>query len=138
MTPISLLLVDDNAMLAEAMLRVISQDHRFTWAGWVENPVSLVEHVAEKCPDIVLMDVDMPGVDTFGLVRQLTARCPQSRVVMFSGHIRRDYAEAALDAGAHGYLHKDDDLKTLLGNLGRVHSGELVLSPLVVRSLWAT
>ncbi|MEX2217288.1 MAG: response regulator transcription factor [Phycisphaerales bacterium] len=134
--PISVLLVDDNEMLAEAMPRLLARDARFEWAGWIEDPANLVETVRAKAPGVVLMDVDMPGVETFDLVKLLAAECPKSRVVMFSGHVREDYAEAAIDAGAFGYLHKDDEVGELLNNLERVSRGEVVLSPLVKRTLW--
>lgn len=138
MTAISVLLVDDNDFLAASMERLLSKNPRFTWSGWIEDPTDLVERVRSKRPDLILMDVDMPGVEPFELVRLLAAEVPESKVVMFSGHVRNDYAEAALDAGAYGYLHKDDDLNALLENLGRAHGGEIVISPLVRQMLWRT
>jgi DNA-binding NarL/FixJ family response regulator len=134
--PISVLLVDDNAILAEALSRVLGRDPRFRWVGWLESAESVIEQVRTHAPSVVLMDVDMPGVETFGLVRAISAVCPKSKVVMFSGHIREEYADAAVDAGAFGYLHKDDEIGVLLDNLIRVHAGEVVLSPLVRRMLW--
>jgi DNA-binding NarL/FixJ family response regulator len=136
--PIAILLVDDNSILAEAMSRVIGRDARFRWLGWLETAETIVEYVREHRPSVILMDVDMPGVETFELVRTLATACPQSRVVMFSGHIREEFADAAVDAGAFGYLHKDDEIEVLLDNLVRVNAGEVVLSPLVRRMLWRT
>jgi DNA-binding NarL/FixJ family response regulator len=134
--PIKVLLVDDNAILAEAMSRVIGRDPRFKWAGWIETTDTIVQEVNDKCPAVVLMDVDMPGVETFELVRLLSEKCPDTRVVMFSGHIREDFADEALDCGAFGYLHKDDEIDVLLSNLEKVNAGEVVLSPLVKRVMW--
>jgi DNA-binding NarL/FixJ family response regulator len=134
--PIKVLLVDDNAILAEAMSRVIGRDPRFKWGGWLESTETLVPHVKETCPAVVLMDVDMPGVETFELVKLLSEKCPEAKVVMFSGHIREDFADAALDCGAFGYLHKDDEIEVLLQNLQKVDAGEVVLSPLVRKVIW--
>ena len=134
--PIAVLLVDDNAILAEAMSRVIGRDQRFKWAGWIEHTTELVHQVRSTGAGVVLMDVDMPGVETFELVKVLATQCPQAKVVMFSGHIREEFADAAVDAGAFGYLHKDDEIDVLLENLIRVHAGEVVLSPLVRKMLW--
>ena len=133
---ISVLLVDDNALLAEAIPRVLRKDSRFEWAGWVDESGAVIERIRTLRPSIVLMDVDMPGVDTFDLVRDVVAQCPGVKVVMFSGHVRGEYADAAIDAGAFGYLHKDDEIPALLDNLEKVHKGELVMSPLVQRTLW--
>jgi DNA-binding NarL/FixJ family response regulator len=138
MSPISVLLVDDNAILAESMPRLLAKDPRFAWVGWIEDTTDLIGRIKGASPAIVLMDVDMPGVETFELVRDLFAQCPQSKVVMLSGHVREDYAEAAIDAGALGYLHKDDKIEDLLDKLERVHKGEVVFSPLVHRALWRT
>ena len=134
--PIKVLLVDDNAILAEAMSRVIGRDPRFTWVGWIETTETLVDQVNDQCPHVLLMDVDMPGVETFELVKLLSEKCPQTKVVMFSGHIREDFADEALDCGAFGYLHKDDEIDVLLSNLEKVNAGEVVLSPLVKRVMW--
>ena len=136
MSEITVLLVDDNALLAESMPRVLSKDPRFAWAGWVEDSADVIERVRNCCPNLVLMDVDMPGVDTFDLVRELANHCPKSKVVMFSGHVRGEYADAAVDAGAYGYLHKDDEFPALLDNLAKAHAGQMVMSPLVQRTLW--
>ena len=136
MSAISVLLIDDNDILAASMERLLSRDARFSWAGWIENPDDLKRQVGLRRPDVILMDVDMPGVDPFELVRTVTAELPGSKVAMFSGHVRTDYAEQAIDAGACGYLHKDDELPALLENIQRVHNGEIVLSPMVQRSLW--
>jgi DNA-binding NarL/FixJ family response regulator len=133
---IKVMLVDDNAILAEAMSRVIGRDARFKWVGWLETAEEIVQKVNEKAPAVLLMDVDMPGVETFELVRLLADKCPQTKVVMFSGHIREEFADEALDCGAFGYLHKDDEINILLGNLEKVNAGEVVLSPLVKRIMW--
>jgi DNA-binding NarL/FixJ family response regulator len=133
---ITVLLVDDNALLAESMPRVLAKDARFAWAGWVEDSAEVIERVRTVAPNLVLMDVDMPGVDTFDLVRELATKCPASKVVMFSGHVRGEYADAAVDAGAYGYLHKDDEFPALLNNLAKAHAGEMVMSPLIQRTLW--
>jgi len=135
-SPIKVLLVDDNSILAEAMSRVITRDPRFQWVGWLETTNTIVDEVQGKCPSVILMDVDMPGVETFELVRLLAQKCPSAKVVMFSGHIREDFADEALDCGAFGYLHKDDEIDVLLSNLEKVNTGEIVLSPLVKRVMW--
>ncbi|GMV26702.1 MAG: hypothetical protein AMXMBFR58_27330 [Phycisphaerae bacterium] len=132
---ITVVLVDDNAMLADAMPYVIRRDPRFEWAGWVSNGASVLDFVRRAAPRIVLMDVDMPEVDTFGLVRQIVACCPESKVVMFSGHLREEYIEAAFDAGACGYLHKDDEFPSLLENLVKIQGGEMIFIPPIERGM---
>ena len=88
---------------------------------------ALVDLPAHK-PDVVLMDIDMPGVDTFGLVERLSIEAPDTRVVMLSGHAHRSFIERALDCGAWGYLSKNDDAATLMEGIRRVGRGEIALS----------
>jgi len=137
MPPISVNLVDDNELLAEALARFLSTDPRFEWAGWAADRGQLLELLSRGRVDIVLMDVDLPGTDTFGLVRELAAREPPIRAVMFSGHVRREYVDAALDAGAYGYLSKDDDLRSICADLERAHQGQPVMSRIVRQILGA-
>jgi len=134
--PVTVMLVDDNAILAEALPFVLRNDPRFAWSGWVSNGSDVLNLVTQTAPDVVLMDVDMPNVDTFELVRRLTASCPQTKIVMFSGHVRQEYIEAAFDAGAYGYLHKDDEFPSLLESLLRAHGGEIVMSPPIKHMIW--
>jgi DNA-binding NarL/FixJ family response regulator len=135
MRPISVLLVDDNEMLAEAMQRVLSRDPRFSWRGWASSRAELIKLLTPCAADIILMDVDMPGTDSFALLREVADQRPECKVVMFSGHVRREYAEAAIDAGAFGYLSKDDDLPSICDNLERAHRGHAVMSDVVQRVL---
>lgn len=136
MSTIRILFVDDNAMLAEALGRAFTRDPRFEWAGWLCSAENLSRTIVESKPTVVLMDVDIPGVDTFGVVRLLTRDHPECKVVMFSGHIRQEFTDAAIDMGAHGYLHKGDEIADLRENLVRVAEGALVLSPMVRDTLW--
>ena len=125
-------------MLAEAMQRVFSRNPRFAWRGWASSRDELLALLAADAPDIILMDVDMPGVDPFVLLRELTSEQLLSKVVVFSGHVRRELAEAAVDGGAYGYLSKDDDLASICDNLERVHAGQPVMSQVVQRLLSST
>lgn len=133
---VTVMLVDDNAILADALPLVIRDDPRFEWCGWVSNGADVLSVVSRSAPDLVLMDVDMPNVDTFELVRHLTAACPSTKIVMFSGHVRQEYIEAAFDAGAYGYLHKDDEFPALLQSLMRAHAGEIVMSAPIRQMIW--
>jgi DNA-binding NarL/FixJ family response regulator len=133
---VKIMLVDDNAILAEALPFVLRNDHRFEWTGWVESGRDVLTAVTRVRPHVVLMDVDMPNVDTFELVREVTRCCPDTKVVMFSGHVRQEYIEAAFDAGAFGYLHKDDEFPALLESLLKAHAGEIVMSTPIRQMIW--
>ena len=118
--------VDDNQMLAEAIQRRLALEHDFRWAGWVGGFETAVRAVVAAEPDVVMLDIDMPGGDSFDLVRELGEAAPASRVVMFSGHVRGEYIDKAVDSGAWGYLSKNESLEEVLEAIRRVAAGEFV------------
>lgn len=133
MTTPSLIMIDDNSLAAAAMERRFSGASELQWLGWTSDPAAAAKLVADRRPTVVLLDVDMPGVDTFALLRTLTALNPAPAVVMFSGHDRPDLVDQALDGGAAGYIHKDEPIDTITNLLLRAAKGEYVLSPFVTR-----
>lgn len=120
--------VDDNSLVADALRRRLTIEPSLRWAGLVSDARSVDAMVDELAPDLVLMDVDMPEVDTFAIVQGLSGRSPGVRVVMFSGHVEIGYIDRALDCGAWGYLSKNEDVSSLIECIHRVMSGEVVLS----------
>lgn len=127
--PIRVLCVDDNRLVADALEQRLRMDPRFAWAGWTEEAAELVAHVERTVPDLVLLDIDMPGADPFAALQRLTDRHPRVRVVMFSGHVKQDFIDRSIHAGAWGYLSKNESTEVILATLLRVHAGEFVLCP---------
>ena len=122
------LCVDDNEMVSQALRRRLADEPGLEWAGVVRDGGEAFERVRQVRPDVVLMDIDMPGVDTFAIVARLSAEVPDSRVVMFSGHINPGYIDRALDCGAWGYLSKNDDVSALMDGIRLVGRGEIAMS----------
>lgn len=120
--------IDDNAMIASALVRRLESDPTLTCIQVVREGNTSYQVVREASPDIVLMDVDMPGVDTFAIVERLAADLPDVRVIMFSGHVNPEFIDRALDAGAWGYLSKNEDVVDLIDAIRRAGQGEIVLS----------
>ena len=128
-SPIRILCVDDNRLMAEALERRLAMEKRIEWAGWVEHSVDLPRAIAEGRPDVVMLDIDMPGRDSFEVLRDLVENSPEVKVIMFSGHVRADYIDRAVDAGAWGYLSKNDSMDDVMSAILRAFRGEFVLSP---------
>ena len=126
--PLKVLCVDDNEMVATALSRRIREEPGIAWAGVVMEGAAAYEQVRMILPDIVLMDIDMPGVDSFSIVEHIAADLPGVRVVMFSGHLNPAYIERAMDAGAWGYLSKNEDVARLIEAIRSVGRGEFALS----------
>jgi len=123
--PIRVLCVDDNRLIADALERRLEMEESMEWAGWVPETGGLPAVLAAR-PDVVLLDIDMPGCDPFELLAGVAEALPNTRVVMFSGHVRADYIDRAIDAGAWGYLSKNDSIDDVLGGIRRVMAGEFV------------
>lgn len=125
---IRVLCVDDNRLVGDALGLRIRQSPGFEWLGQLFSADELLQRIGDLRPDIIILDVDMPGSSPFEAMRIIGAQHPDVRIVMLSGHIRRELVEEALDAGAWGYLSKDDGPERLLSALREVHSGQMVLS----------
>jgi len=124
-----LFMVDDNTLAAEAMERYVTLSGHFRWCGWSLDPAAAVTMIIEIRPDVVLLDVEIPGTDCFAALKALVSQCPSSRVVMFSGHTQVALIERALQEGAAGYIVKDDPTPTIVQLLINAARGECVLSP---------
>jgi DNA-binding NarL/FixJ family response regulator len=121
---------DDNPMVTEALRRFIERSGEFAWMGCAEDADQLCDDVRRNgCPDIVLLDIDMPGSDPFDAIGALQGVCSSARVLMYSGMVRRDLIERALQAGAWGYVAKSDGEAALFTAMRKVLGGDLGFSP---------
>lgn len=128
-TPARLLIVDDHE-LARAGLRSILSGHAdLTVAGEASTAAEAVELCELLRPDLVLMDVRMPGQDGLAATEAIRATCPQTSVVILTIHEDPDYLYRALKAGAAGYLLKDATRREIVDAVRRVLRGESILNP---------
>jgi two-component system response regulator DesR len=126
---ITLLCVDDNELIAQALSRRVAREPGMTWGGWLARGAELPEALKRTSADVVLLDVDLPGEDSFELLRQTAEAFPEVRVLMFSGHVRADYIDRAIECGAWGYISKNDGTDDVMRAVAQAHAGELALSP---------
>jgi DNA-binding NarL/FixJ family response regulator len=132
-TPIRILFVDDNAIAARALERWFGSVPGFVFAGWAGDADRAVSRAAAERPDVILLDLEMPGTDTIALIPRLLTVLPTTRVVMLSGHVRAGDIEQTLRAGAVGYISKDEPTSVIRDLVGRAAGGECVLSPAAKR-----
>jgi DNA-binding NarL/FixJ family response regulator len=103
---VRVLIVDDQLPFREASRMVVEMTNGFRVAGEAVNGEQAVELVSELCPDLVLMDVQMPGIDGIETTRRLRALTDPPAVVVMSTHESGDYEAAAVAAGAIGFVPK--------------------------------
>jgi DNA-binding NarL/FixJ family response regulator len=130
MSPVAIrvLCVDDNQMVAEALQRRIQLESRFEWVGWMPGAEGLLEEVRKTRPHVMLIDIDMPGRDTFEVVHELAQVVPDARAMMFSGYVRGDYIDRAIEAGAWGYVSKNASIDEVLAAIEQVARGEFAMT----------
>lgn len=126
---IRILYVDDNQHVAEALRIKLTRDSAFEWRGWIPTADSLVSASAQAMPTLVVLDLDMPGVSPFTAIQALISAQPEVRVVIFSGHVRPELIEQALNAGVWGFASKNDGEEELVKILHAVAGGSVALSP---------
>jgi DNA-binding NarL/FixJ family response regulator len=126
---IGILLVDDHAVVREGLRALLDQQDDFEVVGEaVSGDAALVEYARLK-PDIVLMDMKMPGRNGIETVAALVELDPQVRVLMFTSFAEESQVRDALDAGASGYLLKDAIGDDLLRAVRAVANGDVWLHP---------
>ena len=108
MGTIRVLLVDDHALLRESLKGRLAQEQGITVIGAGASADEAIELARELRPDVVLMDIDMPGSDCFAAASRLRGICPQTRIVFLTAYAHDRYIEAALEAGAVGFLTKSE------------------------------
>jgi DNA-binding NarL/FixJ family response regulator len=106
--PTRVLLVDDDQLFAQSVAEMLGSDERLEVVGIARDGGEAVELAASLQPDLVLMDIAMPGIDGVEATRRIGDRCPGARIVMLTASQGRSDEEASGEAGAIGYLRKDD------------------------------
>jgi len=129
--PIRIFLVDDQSMIRAGFKSLLAKDPRFGVAGDSGDPRAAVSAIAEVRPDVVLLDISMPGLSGIDAIAHIRKVHPRARIVMLTHHEGGSIVEQALQAGADGYLSKDSDPAELALAIESVHSGRMYLSPKV-------
>ena len=128
MTPIRLLLVDDHALFREGLAGLFSYQPDFTVVGEADDAEGALAVAGRLRPDLVLMDIDLPGADGVEATRRLKALLPGTIVVMLTVYDDADKLLEAFKAGAQGYLVKNIRSAELLDQLRRLAEGEVAIS----------
>ncbi len=132
---ISVLLADDQPLLRRGFRMILEAEDGLTVAGEAGDGAEAVELTRRLRPDVVLMDIRMPGTDGIEATRRITAAQPDVRVLVLTTFDLDEYAFGALRAGASGFLLKDVRPHELVAAVRTVASGDAVVSPRVTRRL---
>lgn len=128
MQPLRLLLVDDHALFREGLISLLAYQDDFVVVGEAEDAESALEQARALAPDIVLMDVELPGEDGVATARRLAMELPTVTVVMLTVRDDSETLFDAIKAGVQGYLVKNVRSRELLEQLRGLARGEAAIS----------
>jgi DNA-binding NarL/FixJ family response regulator len=131
----SVLIVDDQPLQRMGFRMVLESEPGISVAGEAGNGIEAVRRTADLSPDVVLMDIRMPGMDGIEATRRITASGGRSRVLVLTTFDLDEYVYAALRAGASGFLLKDARPDELLAGIRAVALGDAVVAPALTRRL---
>ncbi len=126
---IKILIADDHRLFREGLARMLNDTAEITVVASASNGEEAIARAAECKPDVILMDVNMPGLDGIEATRRLRAHHPQSRILMLTVSEQDSALFAAIRAGARGYLLKSMSSEELIDAICRVNAGEAIIAP---------
>jgi len=135
---VRVLVVDDNALLRAGLVTVLCSDSGLELVGEAEDGPGGVRVALKERPDVVLMDVEMPGGDGITATRVIVEALPETRVLILTMFDLDEYVVEALRAGASGYLLKTADPDRLLSAVHACAAGETTVGPSVMNRLVET
>ena len=129
------LIADDQALIREGLTLLLAQFDGLEVVGAAPDGEAAVTMAVELRPDVVLMDLVMPGLDGVDATRRILAAMPRTQVVILSAYADDESVFAAINAGASGYLTKDSGAEQIRRAIETVAGGGALLDPLVQRRL---
>jgi len=134
---IRVLIVDDHEMVRAGISQFLANQPDVTVVGTAADGESAVTQSIELLPDVILMDLMMPGLDGAEATRRIAQGLPETRVLVLTSFSDRERILDAIDAGAVGYLLKDSEPEELLKGIRAVARGESPLSPKAAQAIIA-
>ena len=127
------MLVDDHKFVVDLMKPLLeSQIPDLEVIKSADDGTKAVALASELCPDLLIMDIDLPGIGCFDAAQAITQACPDTKIMFLSAHQHDEYIEQALRVGARGYVVKNEDARVIVEGVRRVLAGELYYSPSVL------
>lgn len=131
MAKIRILLVEDQTLMRQGLKTILNLEPGLQVVGEAEESAMGIRLAMELRPDIILMDVQLPGASGVEATTAICAAWPEAKVIILTTFDRDDYVFQGVQAGALGYLLKDTPADELIDTIRRVHAGEVFIQPLI-------
>jgi DNA-binding NarL/FixJ family response regulator len=125
------LIADDQTLFRSGLARLLDSEDRVSVVGEAADGLEAVKLAASLKPDVVLMDIKMPGLDGIEATRRIVAESPKSKVLMLTTFEADNHVIQALKAGASGYVLKDSQASAIVSSILAVVAGERVMASAV-------
>jgi DNA-binding NarL/FixJ family response regulator len=132
---IRVLLAEDHTIVRKGLRSLLDAEATITIVGEAEDGRQAVEQVEQLLPDVVVMDIGMPGLNGLEATRQIKKRFPDVQVLILTVHTDQEYVLQVLRAGASGYLVKQAAPTDLVSAIQAAHGGGVFLSPSISRTV---
>ena len=124
MKPITILIADDHKLIREAWTMVLNQEQRFNVIASCGTAASAIEMAKKHMPDIILLDISMPGLSGIEAVPLLIQAAPFSKIIGVSLHVLPSFVRKMMQHGAHGYVTKNSSKEEMIEAILKVYEGE--------------
>jgi two-component system, NarL family, response regulator LiaR len=133
--PIRVILVDDHAVVRKGLCALLERYRDIEVVGEAESGERAVQLADQLRPDVILMDLEMPGIGGIEAIRQISGQHSSVKIVVLTSHAAEEDVFPALKAGALGYILKHSAPDDVLGAIRRAHQGEPALHPSIARMM---
>jgi len=122
---IKVLIVDDHAVVRLGLKTLLADETDIQVVGEAENAEEALSQTVKHCPDVVILDIQLPGKNGIEICQQLREKCDKLKIVMLTSHTNEEYIEQAIRAGASGYVLKQVGNEELVRAIKAVYKGEM-------------
>jgi DNA-binding NarL/FixJ family response regulator len=132
---VRVLLADDHTLVRAGVRRILEAHPGLAVVGEVSDGAAALRALGQTAVDVLVLDLSMPGMDGFELLRRARAAAPETRLLVLSMHADPEYVARAVREGADGYLLKDSAVSDLVAGIEAVRAGRAYYSPEIQREL---
>lgn len=135
--PIRVVVAEDQSMVLGALVALLEIETDIEVVGRARDGKEALDQCFKSMPDVLVTDIEMPGLSGLEVSAQVKKALPNTRVVILTTFARGGYLRRALDSGASGYLLKDAPAERLADAVRRVHAGLRVIDPELAQEAWS-